>query len=140
MLLKRSVVAIGQNLNFRFWPVILSFSGLSRPYFIARYNYCLTTVVASSDGFFLTTKAGRRFTETIQREGVKMALILRGGEFFSTEPLTVQMILGLRGLAVRRPVMLNGLEFRVRDFESLAEEVVRTGQPVQVPFREAEAS
>jgi hypothetical protein len=69
-----------------------------------------------------------------------MALILRGGEFIATEPLTVQMILGLRGLAVRRPVMLNGLEFCVRDFESLAEEVVRTGQPVQVPFRGAEAA
>jgi hypothetical protein len=69
-----------------------------------------------------------------------MALILRGGEFIATEPLTAQVILGLRGLAVRRPVMLNGLEFRVRDFESLAEEAARTGQPVRIPFQEAEAS
>ena len=119
--------------------MLLSFSGLSRPNFTARYNYCLTTVVPSSVGFFLR-ETGRRYIEVIQREGENMALILRGGEFIATEPLTVQMILGLRGLAVRRPVMLNGLEFRVRDFESLAEEAARTGQPVRIPFQESEAS
>src|SRR5258708_920020 len=116
------------------------FSGLSRLNFTARYNYCLTTVVPSSVRFFLTRQAGRRFTEVIQREGKKMALILRGGEFIATEPLTAQVILGLRSLAVRRPVMLNGLEFRARDFESLAEEAARTGQPVRIPFQEPEAS
>ena len=118
----------------------MGFSGLSRLNFTARYNYCLTTVVPSSDEFFLTREAGRRFIEVIKREGENMALILRGGEFIATEPLTAQVILGLRGLAVRRPVMLNGLEFRVRDFESLAEEAARTGQPVRIPFQEPEAS
>lgn len=48
-----------------------------------------------------------------------MALVLKGGEFIVTGPLTMQVITGLKALAVRRPVKINGQEFCSEDLVAL---------------------
>jgi hypothetical protein len=59
-----------------------------------------------------------------------MALTLKGEEFVADEALSAQILLGLMGLARRRPLRLNGMELCVQDFARLAEQAQRTGQPV----------
>ena len=59
-----------------------------------------------------------------------MALVLKGGEFISTEALSASTLSGLMGLARRQPLVINGLELHHEDLARLAEEVQLTGQPV----------
>ena len=59
-----------------------------------------------------------------------MALVLKGGEFIATEALSASTLLGLMGLARRRPLVINGMELQPEDFSKLVEEVRLTGQPV----------
>jgi len=59
-----------------------------------------------------------------------MALVLRGGEFIATEALSASTLLGLMGLAHRRPLVINGMELQHEDLAKLVEEVRLTGQPV----------
>ena len=69
-------------------------------------------------------------------------LILKGGEFIATEALNVNSLLGLMGMARRRPLLLNGLELHAQDFARLIGEAERTGQPVwpQMPDSEMACS
>ena len=64
------------------------------------------------------------------KEEEEMALVLRGGEFIATEALTASTLLGLMGLARRRPLVINGMELQHEDLAKLVEEVRLTGQPV----------
>ncbi|HVQ37007.1 MAG TPA: hypothetical protein VMS31_05720 [Pyrinomonadaceae bacterium] len=59
-----------------------------------------------------------------------MALVLSGGEFTASEPLSASTLTGLSGLARNRPLVLNGLELHQQDLTELAEEAQRTGKPV----------
>jgi len=69
-----------------------------------------------------------------------MALILKGGEYFATEPLTVPIIKGLKALALRRPVKVNGIELHPQDLDSLVSEAVASGLPIRLPQQTYEAS
>jgi hypothetical protein len=59
-----------------------------------------------------------------------MALVLRGGEFITTEALSAATLAGLSDLARRRPLVINGLELHQRELAKLAEEAHAKGQPV----------
>jgi hypothetical protein len=59
-----------------------------------------------------------------------MALLLKGGEFIATEPLSAGVLTGLMNLARRRPLRLNGRELRAEDLAQMAEEAQQTGLPV----------
>jgi hypothetical protein len=59
-----------------------------------------------------------------------MALILRGGEFVTTEALSSNVLLKLMGLARRCPLRINGLELHAHELARLAEESQRTGRPI----------
>ena len=67
-------------------------------------------------------------------------LILKGGEFIATEALSVNSLLGLMGLARRRPLLLNGLKLCAQDLARLIEEAERTGQPVWPQVSNSELS
>jgi hypothetical protein len=59
-----------------------------------------------------------------------MGLILRGGEFITTEALNAGTLARLSELAVRRPLVINGIELQQHELAKLTEEAQRTGQPV----------
>jgi hypothetical protein len=59
-----------------------------------------------------------------------MALVLKGGEFITTEALSAGTLSRLMTLAQRRPLLVNGLELHHLDLAKLVEEAQKTGQPV----------
>jgi hypothetical protein len=59
-----------------------------------------------------------------------MALLLKGGEFVTTEAISANILKGLINLARLRPVILNGIRFHAEDLVKLAEEAQKTGRPV----------
>ena len=59
-----------------------------------------------------------------------MALVLTGGEFIATEPLSANTLAELSHLARRRPLVINGLELQQQELAKLAEEAQRTGKLV----------
>jgi hypothetical protein len=61
-----------------------------------------------------------------------MALLLKGGEFVTTEAISASILKGLINLARLRPVILNGIKFHAEDLLKLAEEAQKTGRPVWI--------
>jgi hypothetical protein len=59
-----------------------------------------------------------------------MALVLKGGEFITTEALSASTLSRLVSLAQHRPLLINGLELHHLDLAKLVEEAQRTGRAV----------
>ncbi len=59
-----------------------------------------------------------------------MALLLRGNELIATTALSAKVLTRLVRMAVRRPLIINGMELRSHDLERLAEESRQTAQPI----------
>jgi hypothetical protein len=59
-----------------------------------------------------------------------MALLLKGEEFFTTEALSMKVLMGLMRFARHRPLLLNGMELHADDLARLAEEARVSGRPV----------
>ncbi|MDQ3652103.1 MAG: [protein-PII] uridylyltransferase [Acidobacteriota bacterium] len=59
-----------------------------------------------------------------------MALLLRGNELIATTALSAKVLTRLVRMAVRRPLIINGVELRSHDLERLAEEARQTAQPI----------
>lgn len=69
-----------------------------------------------------------------------MSLILSGKEFISADPLGANVLAGLSALAVRRPVLVNGVRLSAQDLAELAEEARRTERAVWVGARPQNAA
>ena len=64
-----------------------------------------------------------------------MSLILSGKEFIAAAPLGAGVLAGLSALALRRPVLVNGVRLSAEDLAALAEEARRTERAVWVGSR-----
>lgn len=59
-----------------------------------------------------------------------MRLVLRGGEFIATEALSASILSSLAALAVRRPLIINGLKLCAQELTKLAEQARQSSEPV----------